>query len=252
MNEKTALKGRFLSAEWRDLIMLNYELDPARLAPFVPAGTELDEWEGKTFVSMVGFMFLRTRVLGLALPFHVNFEEVNLRFYVRREGPEGWRRGVVFLKEIVPRAMIAWVARAVYNERYVALPMRHQIKRVDDEIEVEYGWRTSGPAARWNTMKVAARGAPQDMVDGSEAQFIAEHYWGYAAQRDGRCVEYRVEHPPWRVWTAERAALSCDAAALYGPAFADILDGGQAPSSAFLAEGSEVIVRRGARVVIDP
>src|SRR5262245_60741200 len=120
---------RFLTAEWRHLVMLNYEIDPAALRARVPAGTELDSWNGKTFVSLVGFRVLRTRVLGVPVLFHRSsigkgisrtswgsFEEVNLRFYVRRRAPEGWRRGVVFVKEIVPKAAVAAVARWVYNE----------------------------------------------------------------------------------------------------------------------------------------
>jgi uncharacterized protein YqjF (DUF2071 family) len=69
--------GKFLTAEWRYLAMINYEIDPAILLPHVPRGTELDEWQGKTFVSMVGFHFLNTRVLGVPLPFHRNFAEIN-------------------------------------------------------------------------------------------------------------------------------------------------------------------------------
>ena len=112
----------FLTAEWRYVAMLNYEIDPAILHTYLPRRTELDSWNGKTFVSMVGFLFLKTRVLGLPIPFHQNFEEINLRFYVRRKTEEGWRRGVVFIKEIVPRAAIALTARWLYNENYVALP----------------------------------------------------------------------------------------------------------------------------------
>src|SRR4026208_556537 len=93
----------FLTAEWRRLAMLSFEIDPRVLSPLVPAGTELDEWQGRTFASLVGFLFLDTRVFGLAVPFHRNFEEVNLRFYVRRMASDGLRRGVVFVKEIVPR-----------------------------------------------------------------------------------------------------------------------------------------------------
>lgn len=233
----------FLTAEWRHLVMLNYEVDPRLLADLAPAGTELDTHEGRHFVSLVGFMFLRTRVLGVPIPFHVNFEELNLRFYVRREGPEGPRRGVAFIKELVPRAAIAWVARATYNENYRATPMRHHIARAGDGIEVSYDFR--GPGGRWNQIAVTARGEPQPLVEGSEEQFIAEHYWGYARQRDGGTVEYRVEHPPWRAWRAERALFDCDAAALYGSPLGEILDGARTPSSAFLAEGSEVAVLRG-------
>ena len=80
---------RFLTAEWRYLVMLNYQIEPDLLRPFLPQGTELDSWQGQTFVSIVGFNFLNTRLLGLPIPGHINFEELNLRFYVRRKGPEG-------------------------------------------------------------------------------------------------------------------------------------------------------------------
>lgn len=233
----------FLTAEWRWLLMLNYAVDPALLRPLVPVGTELDAWDGVTYASVVGFRFLRTRVMGVPIPFHRDFDEVNLRFYVRRKGPEGWRRGVVFVKEIVPRAAIAAVARWVYNENYVALPMRHRLDVGGGGGEAEYAWRHRG---RWCALRGRARGKARPLEPGSEAEFITEHYWGYARQRDGGTVEYQVEHPRWTVWTVDAPALECDAAALYGPAWAPVLAG--APRSALLADGSAVVVRRGMRL----
>ncbi len=231
--------------------MLNYAVDPAILAPHVPAGTELDTWRGTTYVSVVGFMFLRTRVLGLAIPFHCNFPEVNLRFYVRRPGrphephvdADGHKRGVVFIKEIVPRLAIATVARLVYGEAYVAMPMRSRLELTGEAPQlrgrVGYDWR---PGADWHGLDLDIDGASAALVPGSEAEFITEHYWGYA-DGSGRTLEYRVEHPPWRVWPATGAALRCDAGKLYGPEFAAAL--AAPPRSAFLAEGSEVTVHRG-------
>ena len=234
----------FLTAEWRWLAMLNYEVDPALLRPLVPAGTELDAWDGVTYASVVGFLFLRTRVLGIPIPFHRDFEELNLRFYVRRRGPEGWRRGVVFVKEIVPKRAIAAVARWVYNENYVALPMRHRIGLTGEAGGMlEYGWKHRG---RWGSLRAAVRGPAQPLEAGSEAEFITEHYWGYAAQRGGGCVEYQVEHPRWNVWRADTATLDCDVAALYGADFAKALAG--PPRSALVADGSPVVVRRGRRI----
>ena len=234
----------FLTAEWRWLLMLNYAVDPALLRPLVPAGTELDAWSGVTCASVVGFLFRRTKVLGIPIPFHRHFEELNLRFYVRRKGPEGWRRGVVFVKEIVPRVAIAAVARWVYNENYVARPMRHRVTMSGEAGgSVEYGWRTDG---RWASVRAEVRGPGQPLVAGSEEEFITEHYWGYARQRDGGCVEYRVEHPRWNAWRAESAVLDCDVATLYGPAFAEPL--AAPPLSALVADGSAIIVRRGRRI----
>ena len=238
----------FLSAEWRYLAMLNYEIDPAVLAPFVPRGTELDSWQSQTFVSMVGFLFENTRVMGLPIPFHQNFEEINLRFYVRRKAEEGWRRGVVFVKEIVPRVAIALVARWLYNENYVALPTGNVICRADDgtkNIEsVKYYWIFN---RRAQFIELATRGEPRAFVEASQEEFITQHYWGYSAQKDGGTVEYRVDHPPWRMWQAESSRLDCDVENLYGKPFGRFLQG--RPSSAFLAEGSEIVVYRGRKLV---
>ena len=230
---------RFLTARWTHLAMLNYEVDPALLAACVPLGTELDLFEERCFVSMVGFRFLDTRVLGVPIPFHRSFDEVNLRFYVRRETPEGPRRGVVFLREIVPRRAIAWLARRVYHENYVALPMNRRDDLASSwRRSLAYEWRHGG---RWNHLGVSIEGAPGPAVEGSQEAFISEHYWGYTGQPDGSTLEYQVEHPPWRVWHARQAELDCDVAELYGRDLADFVTG--TPSSAFLAEGSAVTVR---------
>jgi len=224
--------------------MLNYEVDPSVLAGRVPRGTEIDHWNGRTYLSVVGFLFLDTRVMGVAIPGHRNFEEVNLRFYVRHKAEEGWRRGVVFVKELVPRAAIAIVARTLYNENYVAAPMAHEIVAGDaGPSAVAYEWSLAGGRHR---LSVAVAGEPRPLAPGSEGEFIAEHYWGYSLQRDGGTIEYHVAHPPWRVSTAATAELRCDVGRVYGDAFEPFLKG--RPTSAFLAEGSAVEVSRGRRL----
>jgi uncharacterized protein len=240
----------FLTASWRYLAILNYEVPPALLRPLVPLGTELDTWQGATVASMVGFRFLDTRVLGIPIPGHRDFDEVNLRFYVRRRGEDGeWRRAVVFVRELVPRRAIALVARWVYHEPYTAVPMRHEIKLASaaegQPGRAEYAWRR---ADRWHHLEVKTRGRPTLPDPTSEAAFITEHYWGYTVQPDGGSNEYRVEHPPWRVWEADGAELDCDVRSVYGAGFAECL--GVQPRSAFLAEGSAVKVYRGRRLDI--
>ncbi|MCE9666822.1 DUF2071 domain-containing protein [Myxococcus stipitatus] len=239
----------FLTATWRYLAMLNYEVDAEVLKPLVPRGTELDTWRGRSFASMVGFRFLDTRVKGFAVPFHQNFDEVNLRFYVRYRGPEGWRRGVAFVRELVPRWAIATVARVVYNEPYLALPMRHTVRMEGAERgapgQVEYAWKFGG---RWHSLAARTRGTPVASVEGSQEEFITEHYWGYTPQRDGGCAEYRVEHPRWAVWHVDETAFDCDVASLYGDRFAAFLRG--TPASAFVADGSTVAVHPGARLAL--
>jgi uncharacterized protein len=235
----------FLTAEWRSLVMLNYEIDPSVLLPFVPIGTELDQWEDKTFVSMVGFNFLNTRLLGFRIPFHSNFEEVNLRFYVKRRLPDGDRRGVVFIKELVPRAAIAWTARVFYNENYITLPMSHRSELKGNDQKLTYEWTAD---KRRNFLQIQTRGEASETQVGSCEEFITEHYWGYARQRDGGTVEYQVEHPRWRVWSGRESWFDCDVERLYGNTFARFLLA--PPASAFLADGSAVTVFRGRRLVL--
>ena len=230
----------FLTAEWRWLVMLNYEIDPAHLAPFLPRGTTLDLWRDRALVSIVGFQFLRSAIAGLPLPFHQRFEEVNLRFYVRREAAGQLRRGVTFIRELVPRTAIALVARAAYNEPYTAVPMRSVTPPpIASAGRVEYAWKVR---ASWQHLTAEFHGAPNVPPANSEGSFIAEHYWGYGRARDGSTLEYEVSHPPWRIWSASTAEFTGDVAGLYGAGFVQALSA--PPASAFVAEGSPVTVYR--------
>jgi len=221
--------------------MLNYAVDRSLLEPLVPRGCELDRFDGEYFVSIVGFMFLKTRVFGLPIPFHQNFEEVNLRFYIRRKSEEGWRRGVVFVRELVPRFAIAAVARLVYGEKYLALPMSHELKFGMEQVAaVSYSWTHAG---RRNEMSLVTAGPAEEIAEGSAEEFITEHYWGYAARRDGGTTEYQVAHPRWRVAQACESSFDADVAELYGDAFVSVLS--NPPASAFLADGSPVQVFTG-------
>jgi len=232
----------FLTAQWRHLVMLSYEVDAALLHPYVPRGTVLDSWQGSTFVSLVGFRFLNTRLLGVPIPMHRNFEEVNLRFYVRRVVGSEVRRAVVFLREVVPRRAIAAVARLVYNEPYIAVPMRSTVDPTPP-LSVAYRWRLKGS---WSGC--AARATGPSMVAEPETleAFITEHFWGYTRQRDGGTIEYRVEHPRWTVWRAADVQVPADLTDLCGRELGSVL---VSPRSALIADGSPVTVFSPQRVV---
>lgn len=222
--------------------MLNYEVSPPLLQPYLPAGTELDLYDGTALASIVGFRFLNTKIMGLSVPRHTDFEEVNLRFYVRRHSAEGWRRGVVFIRELVPRWAVALIARYCYGEPYQCVPMRHRIEQKGTGIDVCYAWRRRGA---WERIGATGLGSPRVIQEESLEEFITEHYWGYTS-RGSSCSEYQVEHPRWRLWQAEGAVLDADISTLYGISFVKPLS--KAPMSAFIAEGSAVIVRKNQEV----
>ncbi len=238
-------RGRiFLSTEWRDLLMLNYEIDPALLQPFVPRGTELDSFEGTTYVSLVGLRFARTKLFGLiSVPFHSDFDEVNLRIYVRRREGSEIRRGVMFIREIVSLPAVTFLARLAYAENYRTLPLRHSINLTGSGGSIEYSWESKQQPFR---IHAQTQGTSSLAAEGSLEQFISEHYWGYSRRRNGSSLEYHVAHERWRIWRASNAAFEGDGATLYGSDFGSILS--RPPRSAFIADGSPVLVYAARRI----
>ena len=236
------VKKTFLKAEWRKLAMANYSIDKKILDKYLPYKTEHDLWNTTCYVSLVGFMFLNTRVKGFRIPFHTNFEEVNLRFYVRYNEGGTWKRGVVFIKEIVPKPALTFVANTLYAENYETLPMNHRWEIKADSLLVEYRWKKE----RWNSLKLIADPNVGDIRDGSEEEFITEHYWGYTRISDNKTAEYGVEHPRWQVYTTKDYSIDVDFGIVYGLDF-DFLKN-EKPVSVFLAEGSEIAVKQGTMI----
>jgi uncharacterized protein len=237
------MASTFLTAEWRKLIMANYPVAPELLAPWLPAGTELDPWQGQTYVSLIGFLFQNTRIKSISVPFHRTFEEVNLRFYVLYTTPSGERRrGVVFISELVPRFALTAVANTLYGENYRTLPLRHEWYESNQTRTVAYRWLHR---RRWNELRVTAALEPQPILPNTPEEFFTEHYWGYT-HRGPWTSEYAVLHPRWLAYPVLDYAIDVDFAALYGSSFASLAN--QAPASILLAEGSPIEVRSGTRI----
>lgn len=217
--------------------MANYVIDPAILAAYLPPKTELDLYKGQCFVSLIGFMFEQTAIRGIRIPFHVNFEEVNLRFYVRYHDNGIWKRGAVFIKEIVPKPAITFVANTLYHEKYISLPMKHYYRETGNEIELGYHWKYKGD---WMKLEAVAEKENALMLPGSKEEFIAEHYWGYSKYNAHTTFEYGVEHEPWLVHNVKSFIVDCDFEKLYGNdfAFLDTIS----PDSVFMAKGSPIAV----------
>lgn len=227
----------FLKAEWRKLAFANYVIDKKILNSYIPYGTEVDLWNEKCFISLVGFRFINTRLLGLKVPYHINFEEVNLRFYVKRYENGEWKRGVVFIKEIVPKRALTYVANTIYNENYETLPMNHKWLENEKHRIVEYSWIKS---AKENLFQIQASLDSFEIESNSETEFITEHYWGYAKVNDLKSHEYQEKHPKWKVYKIEDFKIDVDYGQVYGDNF-EFLNNLK-PDSIMLAEGSEISV----------
>lgn len=227
----------FLKAEWRKLAMANYEIDPDVLHTYLPHKTELDLWNGTCYVSLVGFMFLNTKILGIPIPFHRNFEEVNLRFYVRYKNEGMWKRGVVFIKEIVPKPMLTFIANSIYKEHYETVNMSHRWEENPADRIVEYSWNKLGDEHRF---MVKAKLDPVPITLGSATEFITEHYWGYTKINRQKTFEYEVTHPKWKAYEVIDHVIEVGFGEIYGDQFAHLTSAN--PLSVMLAEGSAITV----------
>lgn len=236
----------FLSAAWRNLIMANYVVEPSLLKKYLPCKTELDTFNGEHYVSLVAFLFQNVKVRGIAFPFHTNFEEVNLRFYVRFKENNTWKRGVVFIKEIVPRSMISFIANTLYGENYRTHKMKHTWFENENDLCVNYEWKVGNV---WNHLSCVAEKMPETIIENSAEEFITEHYWGYTFINKTYAGMYEVVHPKWRVHTVKTYDVVCSTEQLYGKDFASALN--QKPASVFLAEGSEIKVTKGEKIRLE-
>ena len=229
----------FLSAQWEYLALFNYEVDADVLKKYLPPFTQIDYFNGKALVSIVGFMFNNTKVMGIKWPGHVNFEEVNLRFYVKHFDGTIWKRGVAFISEIVPKFMIVALANTLYNEQYCKAKMNHSIAVENDVLKVAYHWKTK--ETTWNLMQLKALPILQNIEIDSEAEFILEHYFGYNMLHKNTTIEYAVNHPRWQIYPVSKYELQCDIEKLYGKEFVPFITN-KKPQSVLLAKGSSVTV----------
>lgn len=228
----------FLSARWENLIMANYAVSPEVLKPYLPNGVELDYFNDKLYVSLVGFMFRKTRLFNIPIPFLGTFEEINLRFYVKRKEGDTYKRGVVFINETVPYKPVAWLANKLYKEHYIAIPTKNQIKILNNAKHIKYEWKINNA---WNQLTVNTALTPEDMLLGSIEEFIFEHYYGYTKINEQQSQEYKVDHPRWLVNAVSDYSIHCDFTSMYGADFSFLEN--QHPDSVIVAEGSPVTVK---------
>ena len=227
----------FLKAEWRRLAIANYVVDPSVLLPYLPFKTELDLWNSTCYISLVGFLFKNTRVLGVKFPFHTDFEEMNLRFYVQYKDGDVSKRGVVFIKEIVPKRAITFIANTFYKEHYETKKMKHLWMLQKDGLRTSYSLKHEGV---WHTIDLLSEKNSEEITQNSETEFITEHYWGYSRANKTKTVEYEVTHPKWAIYPVKAFSIDFNFKTVYGKDFAFL--NSLKPVSVMLAEGSAITV----------
>ena len=222
----------FLTAEWTHVTNITYAVDPSHLEPFLPKGLELDTIDGNAFVSLVPFNFFNTRIRNIKIPFHVNFPETNLRFYVKHNG----RRGVSFLREYVPKFFVAFVANTVYNERYSLARMKNTLEVSASEISMRYELSAKG-----KSFFVETKADNKPWVPGPDSieHFFKEHELGFTGA-SGNTRYYLVEHPVWEAYPVRSVSMNIDFGILFGKEW-EFLNN-EKPYSTLFVKGSEIKV----------
>lgn len=226
----------FLRANWENLIMANYEMEPTALVPYLPKGVELDFYNNKTYVSLVGFMFKKTRLFGVPIPFFGSFEEINLRFYVKKIEDGKIKKGVVFINETVPFKIVALLANKLYKEHYISIPTKNSIK-IAEHKQIKYEWKIND---KWNSIAVKSDTNKYTIEKATIEEFIFERYFGFTKISNSSTQEYQIRHPKWMTHKMLDTHIDCDFKSMYGDAFSGLSN--QTPDSIILAEGSQVSV----------
>ncbi len=229
------MKSHIMRAEWNNILMANFIAPKELLLPLVPHHTELDLFNANAYISLVGFMFLNTTMHGFSIPLHTDFEEVNLRFYVKYNSMGNWKRGVVFIKEIVPKPAVAFIANTFFEQKYSTMKMRHTSNDAGKFIEAGYEWNYEN---KWNKLAVKATKKSFRINDGSYEEFIADNYWGYTKSSESKTYEYEVQHPRWELQRVDSHSIQCDFGALYGEEFSFLSK--EKPESVLFTKGSEI------------
>lgn len=232
----------FLTATWKYLPFANYKVPREFLMPFVPQGCQLDRFRESYYISVVGLRFLDTRVLGVPVPGHINFSEINLRFYIKAEVGGKMRHGVSFIKEIVAKPVITWVANNLYNEHYQTMPVRYGLQEHGPEHHINYEWR---PKSRWMKFNLSYAPDKKQIMPDTEEQFILERYYGFSQHRGGT-TSYEVKHVSWHYHEVLESFVDIDFEETYGKEFGLLNE--LEPSSIMMAEGSRIGIGRKTRI----
>src|SRR5947208_1274723 len=111
---------------WRDLTFFHWPVHPSVIAPHIPAGLDVDMYDGSAWISLTPFLIDNLRPpLTPGLPWISRFPETNLRTYVRDRTGYG---GIWFFSLEAARAAAVLGARLSYRLPYMWSKMRVQVE----------------------------------------------------------------------------------------------------------------------------
>lgn len=218
---------------------MNYIISPEILENYLPAYTIIDYFKGNCFTSLVGFPFRNVEIAGMKIPFYTDFEEINLRFYVKRFDGTTWRKGTVFISEIANKSALKFLANSFLHEKYQTLETRQEIKENSELIETKYSWRTW---MNWQFLNLISEKPSESVAEGTEAHFIMDRSSGYQKYDTATTNEYGISHPKWNIYPIRSFDINVDFEESFDSNFPVLNE--TLPHSVILARGSSVAVKQ--------
>jgi uncharacterized protein len=179
---------------WRHLGFLHWPVDTDAIARLLPAGLEVDTFDGVAYVGIIPFTIPLSTSAMRAIPVAPAFHELNLRTYVHRGGRDP---GVWFFSLDAASRLAVWGARFGYRLPYFHARMS---MAVTGETTVSYESRRASQRADLSC-RYAPSGPAAPAAVGTLEFFLIERYLLYASNgRELRSA--RVHHIPYPVQPA--------------------------------------------------
>jgi uncharacterized protein len=217
-----------MTQTWHDLLFAHWPVDADSLRSRIPAGFELDLFDGQAWLAIVPFHMSNVAPRGVpALPWISAFPELNVRTYVRVND----KPGVYFFSLDAANPVAVGVARLLVHLPYYAASMTVE----EHAGRIHYrSRRRRGPLSADASDKAPATfvgdyrptGDLHAPVRGTLEYFLTERYCLYTVDNSFRGFRLDIHHPPWPLQPAE-AVISentmAEAAGIRLPSMAPLL-----------------------------
>ena len=187
-----------MAQTWQDLLFAHWPVPAPDVRALIPAGLEIDTFDGTAWVAVVPFRMSGVRLRGTpALPWLSYFPELNVRTYVVRDG----KPGVWFFSLDAGNFVAVAIARRWFHLPYFPADMNCVERHGSIHYQSQRTHRDAAPAslkARYRPIAPRQRAQP-----GTIEYFLTERYCLYTIDGRDRLIRGEIHHAPWPLQLAE-------------------------------------------------
>lgn len=226
---------------WRNVVHVNYQIAPEVLHPYLPPRTEILLFQNKCFITLTALVYDQVKFKGLNIPLHREIPEVNLRFYVSAADGSKSKNGVVLLKRIIAKPLLAFAGQLLFQEQYAVMPISYFVRKQSTERLVKYFWKNNPPYGEWHSLSVKTSHSSIAFNEDDQVAFLTKPTLRFSGGRSMRTRVSEIEYKVTNVFEVDDYQLDVKFSVLFGGKFQFLSR--QKPESVYLLEDSEVTVR---------